>query len=494
MIPGFSARSPYPFLIAGKWVDSSIRRSFSPFSKKLPVPGGGASWEVAEAREEHLGTVFGSLESGLRTMGGLTRARRSRILEDTARLLEHHREELAALMVQEIGKPLSAARFEVERAASTFRTASHLASGYGTTWMPGDAVPQGIGMTGLVERVPRGPVLAITPYNFPLNLLAHKLAPAIASGCPVIAKPAPFGGLTALSLGAILLEAGLPGEALSIVPCDIPGTIAMVEHPEIPVVSFTGSDLVGWSIRNRVPRKQVLLELGGNAAVLVADDADLSGLPERLVNGAFAYAGQVCISIQRVMVAASRFEEVLDGMVRRVNAIVADGGVGDPGDPGTVMGPLIHETHAERVWKAVHEAVDGGARSETPLRKEGNLVYPIILTGTSPDDAVEREEVFGPVVTISTFDSADAAIARINCSRFGLQAGIYTSSLERGLHWARRIETGGVLINEIPTFRLDHWPYGGIKDSGSGSEGVLYAMDEMTRPKLTAFRLRPEGA
>ncbi len=475
-------------------MESPVRQSFSPFSTVVPVPGGGKDWEVSEAQEEHLALVFGSLDSGTRAMKGLTRARRARILEEVARLLESHRDALAEQMVQEIGKPLSAARFEVERAASTFRTASHLAAEYGTKWMPGDSVPQGSGMTGLVERVSRGPVLAITPYNFPLNLLAHKVAPAIAAGSPVIAKPAPFGALSALSLGAILLEAGLPPEALSVVPCNISGTISLVEHPDIPVVSFTGSDRVGWSIRERVPRKQVLLELGGNAAVLVADDADPSGLSERLVNGAFAYSGQVCISVQRILVAESRYEEILDSLVRRVKSLVTGGAVGDPGDPGTVMGPLIHDIHADRVWKTVQEAVARGARSETPLRREGNTIYPVILTGTSPEDDVEREEIFGPVVTVTPFARIEEAVARINDSRFGLQAGIYSGSLERGLEWARRIETGGVLINEIPTFRLDHWPYGGIKESGSGSEGVFYAMDEMTRPKLIAFRVRSEGA
>lgn len=475
-------------------MESRVRQSFSPFSMLVPVPGGGEVWEVSEAQEEHLAMVFGSLESGTRAMNELTRARRARILEEAARLIERHRDALADQIVQEIGKPLSAARFEVERAASTFRTASHLAAEYGTKWMPGDSVPQGIGMTGLVERISRGPVLAITPYNFPLNLLAHKVAPAIAAGSPIIAKPAPFGALSALSLGAILLDAGLPPEALSVVPCDIQGTISLVEHPDIPVVSFTGSDRVGWSIRERVPRKQVLLELGGNAAVLVADDADVSGLAERLVNGAFAYSGQVCISVQRILVAESRFEEILEGMVRRVNTLVNEGALGDPGDPKTIMGPLIHDVHADRVWKAVHEAVSNGARSETPLRREGNTIYPVILTGTSREDAVEREEIFGPVVTVAPFAKPETAVARINGSRFGLQAGIYTGSLERGLQWARRIETGGVLINEIPTFRLDHWPYGGIKDSGSGSEGVIFAMDEMTRPKLIAFRIHPERA
>ena len=487
--PGISDRSPFPILIAGKWGKGGRLREYLPFSSVLPVPGGKRSWEVVEATGEEIAEALGALSGARKAMAGLSRFRRSRILEDVARLLESHRESLAALMVQEVGKPLSAARFEVERAAATFRTAAHLAAGFGTRWLPGDSVPQGAGMTGLVERVPRGTVLAITPYNFPLNLLAHKVAPALATGCPLIVKPAPLGALTALVLGSLLLEAGLPPEALSVLPADIPGTLSLVDHPEVEVISFTGSDRVGWSIRERVPRKTVLLELGGNAAVLVAEDAKLSGLPERLVSGAFAYSGQICISIQRILVHRSCFQDVLDRMAARVLHLETEGAIGDPGQPGAFMGPLIHGEHAEKVWKTVHSAIEKGARSLTPLRREGSLIHPVILVDTDESDSVEQDEIFGPVVTVTPFDRVDEAIDRMNRSRYGLQSGIFTESLEKGLAWAARVESGGVFVNEIPTFRLDHWPYGGIKESGTGSEGVSYAMEEMTRPKLVAFRM-----
>ena len=485
--------SSFPFLLKGKWISGRSQRKYLPFSKHLPVPGGGEGWEVEQAAMPDLEVALQNADRTRRIMGELPRFRRSRILENVARLLEEYREPLAKQIVQEVGKPLSAARFEVDRAATTFRTASRAAADFGTSWMPGDSVPQGIGMNGLVERIPKGFVLAITPYNFPLNLLAHKVAPAIAAGCPVLVKPAPFGSLTALTLGALLLEAGLPPETLSVLPADIPGTLFLVDHPEVEVVSFTGSDVVGWSLLDRVPRKTVVLELGGNAGVLVAADAEMEGLPEKLVAGAFAYAGQICISVQRIMVHRSRFDQLVSGMVRRVEHLEKEGLIGDPGREGVLMGPLIQESQAEKVWNRIESAIKGGARAMTPLRREGTLVHPTILVNTNESDEVEAEEIFGPVVTVVPFDAPKEAIGRLNRSKYGLQSGVFTQNLEDGLALAGEIECPGVFVNEIPTFRLDHWPYGGIRHSGSGTEGVVYAMEEMTRPKLTGFRTRKKG-
>ena len=485
--------SSFPFLLKGKWISGRSQRKYLPFSKHLPVPGGGEGWEVEQAAMPDLEVALQNADRTRRIMGELPRFRRSRILENVARLLEEYREPLAKQIVQEVGKPLSAARFEVDRAATTFRTASRAAADFGTSWMPGDSVPQGIGMNGLVERIPKGFVLAITPYNFPLNLLAHKVAPAIAAGCPVLVKPAPFGSLTALTLGALLLEAGLPPETLSVLPADIPGTLFLVDHPEVEVVSFTGSDVVGWSLLDRVPRKTVVLELGGNAGVLVAADAEMEGLPEKLVAGAFAYAGQICISVQRIVVHRSRFDQLVSGMVRRVEHLEKEGLIGDPGREGVLMGPLIQESQAEKVWNRIESAIKGGGRAMTPLRREGNLVHPTILVNTNESDEVEAEEIFGPVVTVVPFDAPKEAIGRLNRSKYGLQSGIFTQNLEDGLALAGEIECPGVFVNEIPTFRLDHWPYGGIRHSGSGTEGVVYAMEEMTRPKLTGFRTRKKG-
>ena len=479
----------FPYLLWGRWDSGQKQEIGVPMTGMIPGPDGHGPWRYALGDSQTIELVLEGLPMASRVMGSMTRHRRSLVLSETARLLEANREALANLLVCEVGKPISAARFEVDRAATTFLLASRLAADFGNQLIPGDIVPQGVRMTGMVERVPIGPVLAITPYNFPLNLLAHKVAPALAAGCPVIVKPAPKGALSALALGKILLSAGLPPEALSIVPCDIPETLSLVDAPQIPVVSFTGSSEVGWSLRDRVPRKQVLLELGGNAAVIVLKDAEEEGLVDRLMAGAFAYSGQVCISIQRILVERSRYDRFLESFVNRVRKMEKEGGVGDPAEQTTLMGPLISEAHARRVHEKVLSALSRGAIASLPVKRSGAMLHPVILSGTDADDPIEQEEIFGPVVTVNPFDSPDEAIKRVNHSRFGIQAAIMTGSLERGILMAGEIEVGGVLVNEIPTFRLDHWPYGGVKESGKGWEGVAYAMEEMTRPRLLAYRL-----
>lgn len=479
----------FPFLLWGRWEVGRDQEVGVPMTGLIAGPEGSGPWRYALGDSQTVASVLEGLPLASKIMGSMTRHRRSGILAETARLLEKNRDALANLLVCEVGKPISAARFEVDRAATTFLLASRMAAGFGSELIPGDIVPQGVRMTGMVERVPIGPVLAITPYNFPLNLLAHKLAPALASGCPVVVKPAPRGALSALAMGKILLSAGLPPEALSIVPCDIPEILAMVDAPEIPVVSFTGSAEVGWSLRDRVPRKQVLLELGGNAAVIILKDAPEEGLFDRLMTGAFAYSGQVCISIQRILVERSRHESVLRGFVERVRKMVKEGGVGDPAEQRTLMGPLISETHARRVHEKVMSAISRGALSFLPVTRSESVLHPVILGATDADDPIEQEEIFGPVVTVNPFDSPEEAIKRVNHSRFGIQASIMTGSLEEGILMSGELEVGGVLVNEIPTFRLDHWPYGGVKESGKGWEGVAYAMEEMTRPRLLAYRL-----
>ena len=479
----------FPYLLWGKWESGQKQETGVPFTEMIPGPEGRNPWQYALGDRKTIDLVLSGLSNASRVMGAMTRHRRSLILSETARLLDVNREALANLLVCEVGKPISAARFEVERAATTFLLASRLATDFGSQLIPGDIVPQGARMTGMVERVPIGPVLAITPYNFPLNLLAHKVAPALASGCPVVVKPAPKGALSALALGKILLSAGLPPEALSIVPCDIPEVLLMVDAPEIPVISFTGSAEVGWSLRDRVPRKQVLLELGGNAAVVILKDAIEEGLVDRLMTGAFAYSGQICISIQRILVDRSRYDRFLETFVERVRKMGNEGGIGDPASSSTLMGSLISETHATRVHEKVLSAISRGAVSSLPVKRLGAMLHPVILSGTDADDPIEQEEVFGPVVTVNPFDSPAEAVKRVNGSRFGIQASIMTGSLETGILMAGELEMGGVLVNEIPTLRLDHWPYGGVKESGKGWEGVAYAMEEMTRPRLLAYRL-----
>lgn len=492
MIESLLNRTPIPFLVAGEWRAASHGAGphrLHPFleqSGSFPSPR--AFWEVARPGSGDILDATAALEKGQRILSSLPRHHLARILGRTGDLLETHRPLLAHLITQEVGKPKGAALAEVDRAIVTFRLSASLALG-GNTSLPGEMVPQGNGMIGLVDRVSLGPVLAITPYNFPLNLLAHKVAPAIASGSALIVKPAPMGMTTAIALGALLLEAGLPPESLSILPCDLAETERLIRHPALPVISFTGSAPVGWSIRDRVPRKKVLLELGGTAGVMVAEDGNLPDLLDRLVTGAFAYSGQVCISIQRILVARSLYEEVREGLREKISDLEKQGRIGSLSNPRTLLGPLIRQSHADGVRRKVEEAVAMGARLLVPLRQEGALLYPTILTDTGADWPIEQEEIFGPVATLTPFDTPDEAIDRINRSRYGIQAGIFTRSIDRAIGWARKIEAGGILINEIPTFRLDHWPYGGIKESGTGFEGVAYAMEEMTRPRLLALRI-----
>lgn len=493
MIDEILTRSPIPFLVSGEWTDngdglpphqlSSFTTQLSGFPKDRPF------WTVARPGTREVLRAADSLRRGQRILSSLPRHRRREILENTAGLLERHRSLLAGLVTAEVGKPVSASLSEVDRAITTFRVAASLAPTFGFEQEPGETVPQGTGMIGLVDRVSAGPLLAITPYNFPLNLLAHKVAPAIAAGSALIVKPAPLGMTTAIGLGALLLEAGLPPEALSVLPCDIADTERLILHPDLPVISFTGSAPVGWSIKDRVPRKKVLLELGGTAAVMVAPDGETPELIDRLVTGAFAYSGQVCISIQRILVHRSLFDRIREGLAEKIRELDREGRIGDPSSPRTLMGPLIRPSHADAVRKKIEEAVAMGGRLLLPLRQEGSLLYPTLLTETEAHWPIEQEEVFGPVATLTPFDHPEEAIDRINQSRYGIQAGIFSRSIDRAVGWARKIEAGGVLINEIPTFRLDHWPYGGIKESGSGFEGVRYAMEEMTRPRLLAIRL-----
>lgn len=499
MLEDILARSPIPFLLAGRRETGALPpHTIESFVRPIPSPVGSAtpeasSWQVARAGTGEVLLALEAVARGQESLARLPPHRRRTILEETARGLEAHRTLFARLITAEVGKPASAALFEVERAIATFRVAADLAATFGHHFQPGNLVPQGAGMLGLVDRVSAGPVLAITPYNFPLNLLVHKVAPAIATGSALVVKPAPRGMTTALALGEILLSAGLPPEALSILPCDIADTERLIDHPALPVVSFTGSATVGWRIRERVPRKKVLLELGGTAAVMVAEDGMSPELCDRLISGAFAYSGQICISIQRILVARPLYEPLRALLSEKLRELASDGRVGPPDAPRTLVGPLISRSHADAVRIKIEEAVLAGAELLSPIRQEGALLYPVLLTKTEADWPIEQEEVFGPVATLTPFDSPEEAIRRINRSRFGIQAGIFTRQIDQAIGWARSIEVGGVLINEIPTYRLDHWPYGGVKESGSGFEGIPYAMEEMSRPRLLAIRLPTGG-
>ncbi|MGY1739450.1 MULTISPECIES: aldehyde dehydrogenase family protein [unclassified Blastococcus] len=409
---------------------------------------------------------------------------RADALDHVSRRLAERSDEFAALVTAESGKPLRWSRAEVTRAVSTFRWGAEEARRWSGELQRLDTDPATVGRMALVRRAPRGPVLGITPFNFPLNLVAHKVAPALAVGAPVVVKPAPATPLTALLLGEVLAETRLPQGAWSVLPVTNDVAAGMVRDPRLPVVSFTGSVPVGWSIRDAVPRKHVTLELGGNAAVVVApdwaDDASVAWAAQRIATYAMYQAGQSCVSVQRVFVHADLADRLCAAVVDAVRSL----GDGDPGDEATDVGPLIDESAAGRVEEWVAEAVDGGARVLTGGSRTGARYAPTVLADVPPDARVSQDEVFGPVVVITVVDSVDEAFARVDESRFGLQAGVFTRDLTLAFRAARELEVGGVVIGDVPSFRAEQMPYGGLRDSGTGREGVRAAMEDLTEQRV----------
>jgi aldehyde dehydrogenase (NAD+) len=409
---------------------------------------------------------------------------RAGALDHVSRRLVERSEEIAALITAESGKPLKWSRLEVTRAVSTFRWGAEEARRWSGTLQRLDTDPAASGRLALVRRFPRGPVLGIAPFNFPLNLVAHKVAPALAVGAPIVVKPAPATPLVALLLGELLAETALPAGSWSVLPVPNPVAAGMVTDPRLPVVSFTGSVPVGWSIRDTVPRKHVTLELGGNAAVVVGpdqgDEESLAWAAGRIATFAMYQAGQSCISVQRVYA----HRDVADALTERVVAAVRALATGDPTDEKTDVGPLIDEDAARRVESWVDAAVADGARVLTGGVRDGAGYAPTVLTDVAPTAQVTCDEVFGPVVVLDTVDSLDEGFARINDSRFGLQAGIFTRDLQAAFRAAQVLEVGGVIIGDVPSFRADQMPYGGLKDSGTGREGVRSAMEDLTEERV----------
>ena len=406
------------------------------------------------------------------------------ILRKVAVELERRRDELARTIAAEAGKPLKAARMEAERAAATFSAAAAALEAQTGEMLPLDVNGASLGRWGVVKRVPLGPVLAITPFNFPLNLTAHKVAPAIAVGAPIVQKPASQTPLSALALREIVLAAGWPKDAYAVLLVPGAAAEALVLDPRLPVVSFTGSGTVGWRLKTLVPRKRVALELGGNAAVVVHSDADLDDAARRTASGAFSYAGQSCISVQRALVHRPVLEAFRSKLLLRAAQLV----VGDPLDEKTDVGPMITPEEAARAEAWVKEAVQGGATALVGGIRAGECLAPTILENTTPSMKVEAQEVFAPVVTLAPYDDWDEALRRVNDSKYGLQAGVFTRDLGRIQRAWDVLEVGAVLVNDVPTWRADRMPYGGVKESGSGREGPAYAMEEFTEPRLLVIR------
>jgi glyceraldehyde-3-phosphate dehydrogenase (NADP+) len=404
-------------------------------------------------------------------------------LAHVAACIERDADELAELLSRESGKPIRDAKGEVIRGALTFRTAAEEALRINGEWLPLDWAPANKGRHGIVRRYPIGPVAGISPFNFPLNLAAHKVAPAIAAGCSIVLKPPSKDPLSMLRVAQYLVETDLPAGAVSILPMDRPTGDRMVSDDRFKLLSFTGSPSVGWKMKAEAGKKKVVLELGGNAGAIVDETADLDWAVERLVYGSFAYAGQVCISVQRIYVVRAVYEE----FERRFADRVAQVRMGDPLDPTTDLGPMVDEKAVQRTHQWVTEAIDGGARVVVRGEPDGRWFGPTVLAEAPPTSMICSEEAFAPVVNLFSVDSFADGMRAINDSRFGLQCGVFTSSLDHALAAHDELEVGGVIVNDIPTWRTDAMPYGGVKDSGLGREGLRWSIEDMTEPRLLAF-------
>jgi acyl-CoA reductase-like NAD-dependent aldehyde dehydrogenase len=468
------------FLVDGKWIgEGDAIDIHSPYD-------GSVVGRVFQGRREHAVAAIAAAVKAFGTTRRLPAFERQRVLRQVAQTLTERKEQFARVMAQEAGKPIKAARTEVDRAIFTFTVAAEE-----TTRIPGEYLSLDwqeytSGRWGIVRRFPLGPVAGITPFNFPLNLVVHKVAPAIAAGCPLVLKPAPQTPLTALMLAESIQEAGWPDGALNVLPLSNEDAGLLVSDERIKLISFTGSASVGWDIKRRAGKKKVLLELGGNAGVIIHSDADLEYAAGRCVAGGFAYAGQSCISVQRILVERSvlaKFTEILLAGVSKLKS-------GDPLDESVDLGPLIRESDAVRATQWVEEAVRGGARLLCGGHRKNSVMEPTVLTGTRPDMKVNCQEIFAPVVTVEGYDNFDEALRQINNSAYGLQAGIFTRDVKRIFTAFDELEVGGLMAGDVPTFRIDHMPYGGVKDSGLGREGLRYAIEEMTEPRLLVMNVR----
>jgi acyl-CoA reductase-like NAD-dependent aldehyde dehydrogenase len=483
-----TAAAPTAFWLAGR--PATGADSFDVTSPWDGAPVGRVSVPDPGQVEEAVAAAAGARHA----LGATPAHVRAGVLDHVSRRLAERAEEIARLITAENGKPLKWSRGEVGRAVSVFRWAAEEARRFnGGQAQRLDTDPGGTGRLALTRRFGRGPVLGIAPFNFPLNLVAHKVAPAIAAGVPIVLKPAPATPLSALLLGELLAEAdaagggegpALPAGSWSVLPVPNDRMPALVQDPRLPVISFTGSDTVGHQIADSVPRKHVTLELGGNAAAVVladyASEQDLDWAASRIATFANYQGGQSCISVQRVIADAAVYDALAEKVVEKVRAQVT----GDPRDEATDVGPLISRAAAERVEEWVRDAVDKGAKVLTGGTREGAAYAPTVLADLPADAILAGAEAFGPVLSLHRVNGPDEAFAAVNDSRFGLQAGVFTHDLQLAFRAHRELEVGGVVIGDAPSYRADQMPYGGVKDSGSGREGVKFAMDDYTYERV----------
>ncbi len=468
----------YPFYLAGKPVQADaeliVTNKYS----------GDPAFRAALADESTVHAAIEATVRGFELTRRLPAFRRRDILLHVAQRVTARTEELARIVAIEVGKPIRDARGEVTRLVDTLRVAAEEATRIGGEYLPMDIGPRSENCEGLWRRFPIGPCAFITPFNFPLNLVAHKIAPAIAAGCPFVLKPASATPISALVIGEILAETDWPATAFSILPCTPKSAETMVIDDRIKLLSFTGSPQVGWSLKSRAGRKKVVLELGGNAGCIVDEGVDVDAAADRLIVGAFYQSGQSCISVQRIIVHESIYEQMRLTLRGRASRLVA----GDPLDERTFLGPMISLDDAKRIEQWVAEAVAAGARVLCGGRRDGAFFEATILENVPRDQRVNCVEAFGPVATIQPFTDFNDALRVVNDSEYGLQAGVFTNNLDHAWLAFRELEVGGVIVNDVPSFRVDHMPYGGVKASGFGREGVRYAMEEMAEMKLLVMR------
>ncbi|MGE3384873.1 MAG: aldehyde dehydrogenase family protein [Pyrinomonadaceae bacterium] len=461
-------------LIAGEWRDGSESIVVkAPFSSEEIV-------SVASANEEEVLSSINAADEGAILMRRLSRYEKGQGLRKIAAGIEARKDEFARTIALESAKPMIYARGEVERAISTFSFAAGEAERFVGDVLPIDAQANGGGKTGYSLRVPLGVIYGITPFNFPLNLVAHKVAPALAAGNSIIIKPSPRTPITALLLGQVFVESGLPEFALQIVPADVKYIDAVLDDDRVRMISFTGSAAVGWDLKARAAKKHAALELGGNAPVIVDETADDEMSMQRTVTGAFAYSGQVCISVQRIYVHESKFDAWSKEFARRASDLKT----GDPLDDETQFSVMIDDAAAERAASWITEAIDGGAMALCEGDRNGSFLAPHVLTNTDPEMRVVAEEAFAPVAVVEPFSRFEEAVELANLGKYGLQAGVFTRDLLNARHAAENLNFGGVLINDAPIFRTDNMPYGGTKESGFGREGVRFAMEEMSERRV----------
>jgi len=461
--------------LAGEWQDGSDR-----VEVRSPFDGRTVS-EVARGGPSELEAAAEAAIRGAERMAALSAQERTQILSRAAHAIANRRDELAQVISEEAGKPISYATVEAERCLDTFTEAARVARQPEVVAQDLDGYRSGAGRLALVRRVPMGPVLAITPFNFPLNLVAHKLAPAVAAGCPVVLKPATQTPGPALLLAEILADAGLPAGGLSVIPARGADAEKLASDDRMRMLTFTGSMAVGWKLKELAFRRRVTLELGGNAAVVVEPDvADLEDVAKRIAKGAFGYAGQSCIAVQRILV----HEDIYVEMRRLLVAATEATPRGDPAEQQVVCGPLIDEANVERVADWIARAVEAGGRNLTGGEREGTVITPCLLEEVPTDQPTVCDEAFGPLAVLDPYEDFAQAMLMVNDSRYGLQAGIFTNDTTKVQEAWAKLEVGGIIHNDVPTWRTDPMPYGGAKGSGVGREGPMYAYREMTEERL----------